>query len=186
MHKLSYYLINSITMYRLISAPILVALIVIGQIHIFKWFLFISFGTDAIDGYLARKYKVASLFGAWLDSIADDLTVAAGIIGLFYFSPFFIQEQLRIFLVVFGLFLIQIVMAVVRYGRPTSFHTYLAKLAALLQGVFLILAFFMGPIVSLFYVAAFITAIEIIEEIILIQILPQWQANVKGVFWLMK
>ena len=58
MKKQSYYIINGITLYRVIAAPFLLYLVVTRQEDIFKWLLAFSFFTDAIDGFLARKYKV--------------------------------------------------------------------------------------------------------------------------------
>ena len=69
----------------------------------------------------------------------------------------------------------------------TNFHTYLAKTAALLQGIFLILVFFTEePILILFYAATIITMLELAEEIILVRMLPHWRANVKGVYWVLR
>ena len=69
----------------------------------------------------------------------------------------------------------------------TGFHTWLAKTAALLQGIFLLLVFFTDqPFMPLFYAAAIITILQLIEEIILVHLLPQWQANVKGLYWVLK
>ena len=69
----------------------------------------------------------------------------------------------------------------------TNFHTLLAKTAALLQGVFLIFVFFTEqPSLILFYAATIVTMLELIEEIILVGMLPQWQANVKGIYWTLK
>lgn len=48
------------------------------------------FYTDAIDGFLARRYRVTSLWGAKLDSIDDDLTVFVGLTGIMVFKPEFI------------------------------------------------------------------------------------------------
>jgi len=56
-----------------------------------------------------------------------------------------------------------------------------------LQGVFLILVFFTEhPSLILFYAATIVTLLELIEEIILVGMLPQWQANVKGIYWALK
>jgi len=78
-------------------------------------------------------------------------------------------------------------LAIKRYGRQTSFHTYGAKLAALVQGVFLILFFFLPkPLYALFYLALIVTAGELIEEILLIFVLPKWKTDVKGLFWVLK
>ncbi|HYD20610.1 MAG TPA: CDP-alcohol phosphatidyltransferase family protein, partial [Flavipsychrobacter sp.] len=86
-----------------------------------------------------------------------------------------------------ALFVSQIIMALVRYGKVSSFHTYLAKAAALLQGSFLILLFFLEePPVILFYIATAVTALDLAEEMILVLLLPSWQADVKGLYWVLK
>lgn len=182
MSKRAYYLINGITVYRLLASPVLLWLVIDDQINLFKWLLPVSFFTDFIDGWLARKYQVASVFGSRLDSVADDLTVAVGIVGLFLWRWEFLQEQLVVFISVLGLFVIQSVMALFRYGRFTSFHTYMAKLATLLQGSFLILTFLYEPIPFLFYLAAFITAVDLVEEIALTLLLPKWKADIRGIY----
>src|SRR5687768_5959052 len=92
-HNFSYYAINSITLYRLVATLFLLYLIFDRQYDLFKWFLAISFFTDSIDGFLARKFKVASMLGAKLDSIADDLTVLVGVMGLYIFKPDFFKEH---------------------------------------------------------------------------------------------
>ena len=186
-HKQAWYIINGITLYRIIAAPFLLVLIFTGQDELFKWLLGLSFFTDMIDGFLARKYKVASIMGSRLDSIGDDLTVLVGIIALFVTKLEFIKEQKFIFLLLLVLFLVQTIYALTRYGKMTNFHTYLAKTAALLQGIFLLVTFFSDePDLILFYAAAIITILELIEEIILVKILPNWETNVKGVYWVLK
>lgn len=187
MKKGSYYMVTGITLYRIITAPLLLALIIFKQPEVFKWLLACSFLTDAIDGYLARRFKVTSLLGAKLDSIGDDLTVFAGLIGIVVFKPEFLRKEIGLIIFLLALFLLQVIFALVRYGKITTFHTYAAKLAAILQGSFLILIFFLPePLYILFYVAAFMTAYDLVEEIILVFLLPKWEANVKGWYWVIK
>lgn len=186
-HKQAWYIINGITLYRIIAAPFLLALVFTGQHDIFKWLLGVSFFTDLIDGFLARKYKVTSIMGTRLDSIGDDLTVLVAIIALFVTEIEFIREQKVIFIILLSLFLVQTIYAFIRYGKLTSFHTYLAKTAALLQGIFLLVTFFIDePNIILFYAAAIITILELTEEIILVNLLPNWDTNVKGIYWVLK
>lgn len=92
MHKRSYYIVNGITVYRLAATPFLLLLVYYGQFSLFKWLLALSFCTDMIDGYLARKFRVVSVFGAKMDSIADDLTVMVGCVGLFLLDKEFIYH----------------------------------------------------------------------------------------------
>lgn len=182
-----YYIINGITLYRLLSAPVLILLIIYGKLELFSWMLALSFFTDYIDGFLARWFKVTSVWGSRLDSIADDLTVAAATVGLIVFKPDFIKQEMGWFIGLFIIFLFQVFLAFRRYGKTTSFHTYGAKAAALAQGIFLILVFFLPqPIMFLFYLACLITGAELVEEMILTLILPVWEANVKGVYWVWK
>jgi len=186
-HKQAWYIINGITLYRTIAAPFLLVLLFTKQYEVFKWLLGVSFFTDLVDGYLARKFKVTSILGTKLDSIGDDLTVLVGLIALFVLKLEFIKQHFIIFIILLVLFLVQTTYAFIRYGRMTNFHTYLAKTAALLQGVFLILVFFTDePSLILFYGATIVTMLELTEEIILVSLLPQWQANVKGVYWALK
>ena len=186
-HPVSYYAINGITLYRVIASIILFALIFLRQQDIFKWMLAISFFTDAIDGWLARKFKVASAFGSRMDSLGDDLTVFAGTVGLFFFKQEFLKQYYPYFILLLVLFLVQFAVAMRRYGKTTSFHTYLAKLAAILQGCFLILIFFTPePFMPLFYSAVFVTMIELLEEIVLVLMLPKWKRDVRGIYWVIK
>lgn len=186
-HNKAWYVINGITLYRIIAAPFLLVLLFSGQYDVFKWLLGVSFFTDLIDGFLARKFKVASVLGTKLDSIGDDLTVLVAMIALFVMKGSFIRQEKFIFIILLVLFLVQTSYAFIRYRKMTSFHTYLAKGAAILQGVFLLLVFFTNkPDIIIFYAAAFITMLELIEEIILVSLLPDWQTNVRGIYWVLK
>jgi CDP-diacylglycerol--glycerol-3-phosphate 3-phosphatidyltransferase len=85
------------------------------------------------------------------------------------------------------LYVLQTIFAVARYGKISSFHTYAAKTAAILQGIFLLLLFFIDePVYPLCYITAAITAIELLEEIILVWMLPQWRTDVKGLYWILR
>ena len=179
--------INFITLYRIVTFPLLVFLIIQGNLHWFKWLLAASFFTDAIDGFLARKYKATSILGAKLDSIGDDLTVLAAAIGLFVFHFDFVKDQVALFAVLFGLFLIQVGLSIYRYRKISTFHTYLAKTAAVVTAIFMLSVFFLGRInYPLFYAAAALTGVELIEEIILVLLLHDYRSNVKGLYWALR
>jgi phosphatidylglycerophosphate synthase len=178
-------LVNLITLYRIVTFPIIVLFIFLGQVQVFKWLLVVSFITDAMDGFIARRYKANSVLGARLDSIGDDLTIVAALIGLLMEKTAFMKEEILLFSVPFVLFIAQFLASLIRYGKMTSFHTYLAKIAAVLQGFFLCSMFFIDkPVYWLFYLTSFVTIIELAEEIIIVIVLSEWQTNVKGLYWL--
>lgn len=185
--KPAFALVNLITAFRILAAPVLLVLLFTGNCESFKWLLLICFLTDLVDGELARRFQVTSVLGSKLDSIGDDLTVLVSVVAMFVRFPEFIQAEWLLIAIMLVLFVIQIAMALMRYGKISSFHTYAAKLAAFAQGLFLLNSFFFHrPSALLFYVAAVITLIDLSEEIILVILIPQWRANVKGLFWVMK
>ncbi|MGN6394431.1 MAG: CDP-alcohol phosphatidyltransferase family protein [Mucilaginibacter sp.] len=182
-----YRLVNILTYYRLAAAPLLLWLLIDEQPGLFKWLLAFSFLTDAIDGFLARKFKVTSVLGARLDSVADDLTIAVAILGIVLYRPDFLRTEWVLVAVIVFLYMTQNSLALIRYRKLTSFHTYTAKIAAVFQAGFLLLFYFSpGPMESVFYFAAALTIADLAEEIALTLLLPTWEADVKGLFWMLK
>ncbi|HEU5145537.1 MAG TPA: CDP-alcohol phosphatidyltransferase family protein, partial [Chryseosolibacter sp.] len=131
-------IINLVTLYRIVTFPLLIFLIIAGHLEWFKWLLLASFLTDAIDGFIARRYQATSILGAKLDSIGDDLTVLAAAIGLFLTQQEFVAAYKEVFIILFALFLIQVAGAFYRYGKISTFHTYSAKIAAVVTAIFLL------------------------------------------------
>ncbi len=158
-----------------------------AELGVFKWLLAISFFTDSIDGFLARKFRIQNSFGAKLDSIADDLTVLAGLAGLIMYHSDFLSNHLEVLFILAILFLFQIGLSMAKFRKSTSYHTYLAKIAAIFQGIFLIITFFTdAPSVYLYYAAAIITMLDLAEEIIITFLLRSWQNDVKGIYWVLR
>src|SRR5450755_1032343 len=112
-----YYIVNGITLWRVLTAPLVIYLAFSRRPDLFKWFLAVSFLTDAIDGYLARRYKVTSKRGAILDSVGDDLTVGAAIVGIFVFKMEFIRQELPLIIIMSVLYTGQMCLALVRYRK---------------------------------------------------------------------
>jgi CDP-diacylglycerol--glycerol-3-phosphate 3-phosphatidyltransferase len=172
--------------YRIAAAPLLLLIIYLDMRLLFTWLLLFSFITDAIDGFLARKLKITSARGSQLDSIGDQITLVVGVIGLFYFENDFIRKQLFLLLVVFIPYMIQMLLAYIKYGKATAFHTYLAKLSAMVQAIFILWLLFFEPVYWLFYFMIAIGVLETIEEITLIFMYDTWVAGVKGIYWALR
>ena len=169
--------------YRIAAAPFLLILLWFDQRSIFTWLLLISYSTDMIDGFLARKLKITSPRGSQLDSLGDQLTFLIGLGGLLRFEFYFIRENYLIILIAIIPYLIQIFLAFIKYGKATAFHTYMAKLSAFAQGVFILSALFFGPVYWLFYFMIALGLLETFEEIVLIYIHKKWVSDVKGIYW---
>jgi CDP-diacylglycerol--glycerol-3-phosphate 3-phosphatidyltransferase len=172
--------------YRIFAAPFLLLLIWFDERLVFTWILLISYLTDAIDGYLARKLKITSPRGSQLDSFGDQITLAVGLIGLFVFESVFIQTNLILIIVAFIPYILQMLIAYIKYGKATAFHTYLAKLSAVLQSIFILWSLFFSPEYSLFYTMIIIGLFETFEEITLIFMYDNWASDVKSIYWAYK
>ena len=172
--------------YRIFAAPFLVVLIWLDERLIFTWLLLISYSTDAIDGYLARKLKITSPRGSQLDSFGDQTTLIVGLIGLFFFEKNFIETNLILILIAFVPYILQMIIAYSKYGKATAFHTYLAKLSAVMQSMFILWSLFLSPNYFLFYIMIGIGLLETFEEITLIFMYDNWASDVKGIYWAYK
>lgn len=182
----NYNIADWFSFYRIIAAPVLLTLIWFDLRLIFTWFLLISYSTDAIDGYLARKLKITSPRGSQLDSFGDQITLIVGLIGLFYFENTFIKTNFVLIIIAFVPYIIQMFIAYFKYGKATAFHTYLAKLSAIVQSVFILWSLFFSPEYSLFYIMIAIGLLETFEEITLIFMYRNWASDVKGIYWALR
>ncbi|WP_296381554.1 CDP-alcohol phosphatidyltransferase family protein [Winogradskyella sp.] len=169
--------------YRILAAPFLLLLIYLDLRLIFACFLLISYSTDAIDGFLARKLKIVSPRGSQLDSFGDQITLIIGLIGLFYFETDFIKTNLTLIIIAFVPYIIQMFIAYLKYGKATAFHTYLAKISAVMQSAFILFSLFFYPEYTLFYIMIVIGLLETFEEITLIFMYGNWTSDVKGIYW---
>src|SRR5690606_40943267 len=73
---------NLITIARLILVPVVIAMIVAGQ-WLAAFVLFAIAGvSDAVDGFLARRFGMKSELGAYLDPLADKALLVSIYAGL--------------------------------------------------------------------------------------------------------
>lgn len=67
------HLPNIVSALRLLAAPFAGWLILAGQDTASLVVFALAGGSDAVDGFIARRWGVVSRFGAWLDPVADKL-----------------------------------------------------------------------------------------------------------------
>ena len=77
---------NKITMLRVFLIPFFVVFMLVSAIPYSKYIALVIFVvaslTDTLDGYIARKYKLVSNFGKFMDPLADKLLVCSALIAL--------------------------------------------------------------------------------------------------------
>jgi cardiolipin synthase len=73
---------NLITLGRILAVPVVVWAIISGEMRI-AFLLFLAAGiSDAIDGFLAKRFRMASELGAYLDPLADKALIVSIYVSL--------------------------------------------------------------------------------------------------------
>lgn len=114
---------NLLTVSRIGCIPLLVAMFYIEG----DWARYVACAifaiaatTDYVDGYLARNWQQQSLFGRWLDPVADKLLVASAVVMLVGFDGAPLLPSLIILLREITVSGLREYMAEVSVGLPVS------------------------------------------------------------------
>lgn len=174
-------LANLISIYRIIAIPFLLMMIIYDQRFLFSVLLMISLVSDIADGIIARALKLQTELGARLDSIGDMGTYLTSVIALFAFELQFIKSNIVAIGIVIVLYAIEAIIALTKFGKISSFHTILCKVAAYCQGIFMVVLFLYNFQSWLFYPTVIVSSLAYLEEIAIVFILPENRSNVKGI-----
>jgi len=180
------YAPNAVSLARLLAAPILLLAVLTRDERLFKWLLLGCLLSDIADGLLARALDARSSLGAFLDSTADVLVCLIAVAGLWAFHSGVLASHRTAFSIVIGLYLAEAGLSLWRYGRISSFHTVLTRVAAYLQGFFVVSLFLWGYFQWLFYAMTVLSAAAYTEELVLLCLLPGWRADVGGLYWIIR
>lgn len=177
---------NAISIARCVAAPVLVGLALAGLERVFAWVLVAALLSDLLDGWIARRFHLESSLGAMLDSVADMLMILTALFGMWAFHrDLFTDHPLPL-----GLFaaagLLEYVAALARYGRLSSFHTTLSKIAGYLLSVYVCVLFVFGHHTWLLYLATGTSVLANCEEFVLLALLREWRSDVGGLWPILK
>ena len=132
MDKSIYSIPNLLSLLRIALVPVLALSAAFNQGHLFLLVLAISLLSDLLDGYFARKLHQVTELGARLDSWADIATYAMMLLGLYLIWPRIFDQQFFFLMAGTLSYLLPVIIALFRFGSYPSYHTWGAKLAALL------------------------------------------------------
>jgi cardiolipin synthase len=126
---------NLITLARILSVPIVVWAIAANQM-LLAFILFLAAGvSDAVDGYLAKRFGMTSEIGAYLDPLADKVLIVSIYVTLGISGA--VPRWLVILVVSRDLMIIGAVMLSWLVGRPVAVRPLLvSKLNTVAQILF--------------------------------------------------
>jgi CDP-diacylglycerol--glycerol-3-phosphate 3-phosphatidyltransferase len=172
---------NALSALRLVLAPVLFWLAWTGQATAFLVTLAVSLLSDLVDGWVARRFDQATALGTLLDSWGDLVTFLSVPICAWWLWPDLIRREGVYLAVLLAAYVFPIVLGYLKYGRLTAYHTYGAKLSAVVVGSSALVLFLEGP-PEPFRIATAILVLAELEEIAITTILPEWHANVPSIF----
>ena len=171
---------NIISAFRLLAAPVLLAMAA-GHMHdAFAWLLVPALLSDMLDGWLARKLRCESSLGSLLDSLADTLLMVVIIISIWFLHPVVYQQHWPLIATVVVVWSTAHLLALLRYGRLASYHTRLLQTGIVLFALFALVLFTHGFVPWMLYLAGIFSLIGAIEHFALLVLLPEWTPNIRG------
>lgn len=129
---------NLVSATRIALMPAVLATAIDGSRFWFVVLIVISLLTDALDGYLARRFNAFSELGRKLDSAADYVTMVTGLAGIALLWPEIVRRELP--WVVTGLvaFFAVIIYGFIVLGRAPCYHTWASKTGAVVCPITLV------------------------------------------------
>ena len=147
----------------------------------FLWIYALTGLTDVLDGWIARKTKTASEFGARLDSIADLLFYTVMLLRVF--PILWTTFPMEIWYAVAAILILRVSaygIAAVKYRRFASLHTYLNKVTG---GAVFLIPFLLATAYAAVYcwITCAIAAAASLEELVIHLSRQTYHANTKSI-----
>ena len=172
---------NILSVLRIIIAPFLLYLAWNGHKNLFIVFLILSLLSDAIDGFIARKFGLSTRTGAKLDSLGDMANCLVVPFCAWWLWPEILIKEAPYVLTAVGAYVFPWVAGILKFHKIPSYHTYGAKIAAIIMSI-AILFLFLTEFTSFFKFAAIFQAIVAFEEILITIQLSELRSNVKSIW----
>ncbi|MCG8590805.1 MAG: CDP-alcohol phosphatidyltransferase family protein [Proteobacteria bacterium] len=166
------------------AVPCLLALAFAQQTALFVLALALALASDVADGWLARRSGCASPLGARLDSWADLLIYAALPLAVWWLWPDWIRAERLAVGIGLVAFAGPAIWGWVKFGRLTSYHTWGAKLSAVVIPAGLALALGLDwP--WLFRAAVGLLVLVALEEVAITAVLQHWRSDIPSLLTLL-
>lgn len=177
---------NVLSLYRLITFPLVLWLALAGHEKWFVILLCINLVTDILDGWIARTFNMVTEIGAKLDSLADNGTFILAFLGIFLFKKPDFEPHLFSFGTFIGLFVLINVFSLLKFHQTPSLHLYSVKIGGYIQGFFFFVLFTYGFITPFYYLMVGWGIMAFSEHLIVQMLIKKMKPNAKGLYWVLK
>jgi CDP-diacylglycerol--glycerol-3-phosphate 3-phosphatidyltransferase len=168
---------NLLSTLRLASVPALLVLAWNGHSVPFLVVFTCALLTDFFDGFLARRLRQESPLGARLDSWGDFAVYMATPLCAWWLWPDLVARETGYVITVIASFLLPVLVGFCKFRMLTSYHTWGAKLTAVLMSVSTFLLFAGGSPWP-FRCSTVILVLAQLEEIAITLVMPELRSNI--------
>lgn len=179
------YLPTFITGTRLALVPVLLACAALGQSTAVVALIALCFFSDLVDGFLARYWRVVSDAGARLDSWADFTFYLAIPLAGWWAFPAITGREAPYFAALVASIVVPPLLALAKFHRVPSYHTWGAKLSAASVGIGVLLLFAFD-LPWPFRIATGITVTAALEETAITLVLDTPRSNVRSLWHVLR
>jgi phosphatidylglycerophosphate synthase len=159
---------NLLTALRLLLLPVLWGLALLKWPVPLAIGMIISFLTDTLDGFIARRFNVTSAFGSKFDSLADNLLIPSTVIWLVILRPEVLTDHPILCAVAVATYGSSLLVGWIKFKRFANLHLYSKKAAGVLSYAFIVHALLAGRYNAwLFYIAISLFILASVEGLIL-------------------
>jgi phosphatidylglycerophosphate synthase len=135
--------------------------------------------SDIFDGILARRWHCDTPAVRLFDSIADTVFYLCVAIALWLRSPRLCHQQMPLFVALMGCEATLFFFAIAKFGKPASYHSYLAKTWGLLLATAVVAEFVTTRAAPLITASLILGIVCNLEGLVMSCILPDWVNDVK-------
>ncbi len=168
---------NLLSLFRIGSVPVLIALAVLGKPSFFLALFILALVSDALDGFFARKFGTTSALGGKLDTWGDIAVYLALPFCVWRLWPQIMARELISIIIACSSLCLPLLLGFLKFGKLTSYHTRGAKIAGLLLGISTPLLLMGGPSWPFRLAVAFFVVAEI-EECLITFTLPAYETEI--------
>ena len=176
---------NQLTVLRMACAPVLLIHAWLGQHTLFLIVLAFAFCLDAIDGPIARRLHQETKFGSKIDSMADFFIYISFALGAWWLWPEIILRELVFVILILVSIVFPVAMGLIKFGKTTSYHTWLVKVAAVCTATSGLLLFIFDMAMP-FRIASIICGLAAIEELLITRFLKEPVSDARTLWHVIK
>ena len=137
---------------------------------------------DVLDGFIARRWNIATAYGSRLDSIADTLMEISTLGALLLLKPEIITGHALVLGACIAIEAASILLGWIKFRRIGNLHLYLTKAVGVAAYAFVIYTFVIGYNEAFFYAALALHVVSSLECLLLQLLAPDVDEHKKSIY----